>query len=644
MTVNKLLVALLLPLSHVTADHNPLAGIQMTSLSREEQIQIGKNLKLGLAPLHGMRQRKATRGAMSIPSKHNAEHIVGGSEATSYARPWMVSLQTSSNFHFCGGSLIAPNVVLTAAHCLDNFYENGGVDHVDIGRHDLYVDDGDDANSLAVESIPVLRAIGHNCYDDNSMTHDIAVLILASNSQHTPVEYLGKSDSATFSDSSGIPVDGDLAEVMGWGALDAGALDDCYSVYDSATVGHCYESCKAIYPNLYAVDFLPASITDDDTSSCCCQLACDYFSGSGTPYETAVTEGFAVPSNSGSVTFGVTCPSADNSCSYDLYTNVGWCNEYQQFPDKLMTVSVPIFDQATCNAKYMGMIDDTMLCAGFDENGEEKDSCQGDSGGPLYLPANSAANPSDQDVVIGVVSFGFGCASGFPGVYSRVSEFSTFLNRAAVQGLTTKEEVMTLCHGACMSDQSTVIVETSSLRKKVPLRALSVGDKVLAVGKTTRKEHFSTVVDLPHSPSDHDFIEVTVGAPAKKQHTVRTTEFHTFPLCDAGFRKDVMAKDLKEGQCLHTVGGAKGVVTSIKRVKPEPGSETYTVVLEGADDLVVVDGVVTHAKPNEPVANAPPPAVLAAASRNIKAVAKVNKKTNANLKHTMEKMQRSSVA
>mmetsp|Transcript_4012 Transcript_4012/g.6099 ORF Transcript_4012/g.6099 Transcript_4012/m.6099 type:complete len:459 (+) Transcript_4012:71-1447(+) len=48
---------------------------------------------------------------------------------------------------------------------------------------------------------------------------------------------------------------------------------------------------------------------------------------------------------------------------------------------------------------------------------QQKDACQGDSGGPLIVRGNNAS----QDKLIGVVSWGIGCAY-LPGVYGRVSK------------------------------------------------------------------------------------------------------------------------------------------------------------------------------------------------------------------------------
>lgn len=48
--------------------------------------------------------------------------IVGGSESDHHEWPWQVSLRTtSSNFHFCGGSMIEERWIVTAAHCVDGW-------------------------------------------------------------------------------------------------------------------------------------------------------------------------------------------------------------------------------------------------------------------------------------------------------------------------------------------------------------------------------------------------------------------------------------------------------------------------------------------------------------------------------------------
>lgn len=46
--------------------------------------------------------------------------IVNGRSARIQQVPWTVSLQDSEG-HFCGGSLIAPDLILTAAHCLEGY-------------------------------------------------------------------------------------------------------------------------------------------------------------------------------------------------------------------------------------------------------------------------------------------------------------------------------------------------------------------------------------------------------------------------------------------------------------------------------------------------------------------------------------------
>ncbi|MEZ5829185.1 MAG: serine protease [Hyphomicrobiales bacterium] len=94
------------------------------------------------------------------------------------------------------------------------------------------------------------------------------------------------------------------------------------------------------------------------------------------------------------------------------------------YPRKLHEVEVDWIDNPTCQASFEayggGDIADTELCGML--QGTRKDSCQGDSGGPLVVATDGGF------VQIGVVSWGRGCGSATPGVYSRVASFAAWID------------------------------------------------------------------------------------------------------------------------------------------------------------------------------------------------------------------------
>ncbi|KAK4881500.1 hypothetical protein RN001_004819 [Aquatica leii] len=104
----------------------------------------------------------------------------------------------------------------------------------------------------------------------------------------------------------------------------------------------------------------------------------------------------------------------------------GWgSTENASNSDVKQKVSVPIVSSTDCARRIgrRGTITDNQLCAGGVQG---KDSCQGDSGGPLMKILEQSANI--QWIQEGVISWGIGCGVvGYPGVYTRVSRYSTWI-------------------------------------------------------------------------------------------------------------------------------------------------------------------------------------------------------------------------
>jgi len=86
-------------------------------------------------------------------------------------------------------------------------------------------------------------------------------------------------------------------------------------------------------------------------------------------------------------------------------------------------VDLEYISNTACQSLYrQHQIHDNMMCCDSSKLG--KDACQGDSGGPLIIKGDSA----DEDVVVGIVSWGVGCAR-YPGVYARISNEMSWISQ-----------------------------------------------------------------------------------------------------------------------------------------------------------------------------------------------------------------------
>jgi len=158
----------------------------------------------------------------AVVSSH--ARIIGGKTAEDGRFPYAVSFQDVLG-HFCGGSLISRDVVLSAAHC-----DGIPIDKAVVGRHDLNTNEG--------AEVKVASTLRHPEYSDETTDNDVMLVFLEEPADES-------IDLVKLNSDTSYPGIDALVSVAGWGLTDVSEFEvsDVLMTVEVSTISN--EECSS---------------------------------------------------------------------------------------------------------------------------------------------------------------------------------------------------------------------------------------------------------------------------------------------------------------------------------------------------------------------------------------------------------------
>lgn len=182
--------------------------------------------------------------------------ILGGTFVEEGYYPWQVALieknKAPLDGFFCGGSLIAPQWVLTAAHCVEGWDKNA-----------LQIEYGTNTLSEGGKFADVIDILVHPKWDRPTYDFDIALVKLSSRlSDVQTINVLSAADAARL-----FPADA-FAVVAGWGVTETGKVSDRLKHVPLRTMTNVACNAKDSYDNNVTDNMVCAGFATGGGNSC----------------------------------------------------------------------------------------------------------------------------------------------------------------------------------------------------------------------------------------------------------------------------------------------------------------------------------------------------------------------------------------